>query len=83
MGNSTVPYPIAFGKEYIYYPDEATYIKRNELETPISAKYSNELFFEYYGFIGENKKKQHKMDLKCIVRYTDLSVYKNNKGFDE
>lgn len=69
IGNSDVPYPVAFGKENVYFMLDRVYIMNNELETPITVAKSPYIYGEFYGHIGSKKgahKKYNMLNTKIL-----------------
>lgn len=66
MGNSDVPYPIAYGEENVYYMLDMAYVPRDELKTAISVEKASRLWDEYYGINAfrknKSKRNKHKME---------------------
>ena len=66
IGNSDVPYPVAYGTENVYFLLDRQFIKNDELETPITVANSSEIYGEYYGHIGTKKGTHNKHNILNI-----------------
>jgi hypothetical protein len=51
MGNSDVPYPLAYGTENIYFLCERSYVKSDQLHLEPTVINAEELYGEFYGHI--------------------------------
>ena len=65
VGNSDVPYPIAYGEDYMYFMLERKYVKKQQFETPITVKNAEDLYGEFYGHIHPEKNKR-KIKIKGV-----------------
>lgn len=61
MGNSLMPYPVAYGNKNIYFILEKKYLPRSDIDTPIMASTAEDLMAEYYEKkkLGKPMKKIH------------------------
>lgn len=66
LGPSDVPYPIAYGENYIYFMLDFKMIHRDDLETPITIENAEKLYGEFYGYIGDKKGKHKKYNMKNV-----------------
>ncbi len=66
MGNSDVPYPVAYSDDYVYFFLDKKIVPIAELETPITVAKAGDLYGEFYGFIGSKKNKLTKIDMKNV-----------------
>ena len=66
VGNSDVPYPVAFGENDVYFMLDKKLVKHDELETEVSVANAEDLYGEFYGHIG-SKKKIAKLPMKNVV----------------
>ncbi|XWV25752.1 hypothetical protein QJ857_gp1336 [Tupanvirus soda lake] len=66
VGNSDVPYPVAFSENYVYFMLDKEMIKIVDLETVVSVQNAEELYGEYYGHIGSAKGKHKKYNMKNV-----------------
>lgn len=74
IGNSDVPYPVAYGNEYVYFMLDEKKIKINDLEFKLTVANAEDLYGEYYGHLGA-KKGKHK---KYAFDYVEM-LYKQGK----
>jgi hypothetical protein len=67
VGNSDVPYPVAYSENYVYFMLDKKYVPKKQLmiqATPINAE---DIYSEYYGHINpENNKKMRKIKFKKV-----------------
>ena len=69
VGNSDVPYPVAYGENNIYFMLDQKMIRRDELETPITFTNAEKLYGEFYGHSGYKKHKKFNMkSVKVLVK---------------
>lgn len=66
VGNNDVPYPVAFGNDNVYFFLDNQFIKRNDLETPVIVANAEDLYAEFYGYIGSKKGKYPKYDMENV-----------------
>jgi hypothetical protein len=66
VGNSDVPYPVAFGETYVYFMLDKQLVNKNELETEVSVVNAEDLYGEFYGHVG-SKKRLNKIPMKKVV----------------
>jgi len=70
VGNSDVPYPVAYSDNHVYFMLDHEYIKTDELITvalPINAE---NMYGEFYGHIHpENKEKLKKIKMKNLKKF--------------
>lgn len=52
VGNSDVPYPVAYGKKNVYFMLEKRVVPRDKLETPITVDGADDIYGEFYGHVG-------------------------------
>lgn len=55
VGNSDVPYPVAYSKNNVYFMLDDQYIKRKDLELEANVSNAENLYGEFYGHIGEKQ----------------------------
>jgi hypothetical protein len=74
MGNSSVPYPIAFGHEYLYFMLENKYVPKDQFSLKITPANSCDLYSEFYGHINKGAQKYMEKikfkKLKILVKRT-------------
>ncbi|XWV24520.1 mg989 protein [Tupanvirus deep ocean] len=66
VGNSDVPYPVAFGENYVYFMLDQQMIKIDDLETTVSVKNSEDLYGEFYGHVGSAKGNHKRYKMKNV-----------------
>lgn len=66
VGNSNVPYPVAYGAEYVYFMLDNKKIKRTDMETIVGVYTADNLYSEFYGHIGTKKGNHIKYDFDSI-----------------
>ncbi len=66
VGNSDVPYPVAFGENNVYFMLDKKYIRKDDLETSVTVKNAEKLYSEFYGHIGTKQGKQPKYNMKNV-----------------
>lgn len=66
VGNSDVPYPVAYGEDNVYFILEMKYIKKDELETSATVANAVKIYGEFYGHIGDKKKKKEQHNVKKV-----------------
>lgn len=66
IGNSDVPYPVAFGEVNVYFMLDKQYISINDLETPVTVAEADTLYGEFYGFVGSKRGNHTKYPFKRI-----------------
>ena len=66
IGNSDVPYPVAWSKDKVYFMLSRAWVKREDLKTPITVKDSEELHGEFYRKTPDNKK--HAMQDVVVIQ---------------
>lgn len=52
VGNSDVPYPVAYGKKFVYFMLDKEKIKINDLETEVNVANAEDLYGEFYKKMG-------------------------------
>ena len=67
MGNSDVPYPVAYGSEYVYFMLNEEKIKRSDMELDATVANAGDIYGEFYGHIGSKKGKHTKYDFDDVV----------------
>ena len=55
MGNSRVPYPVAFGTTYLYFMLDAEKVDKKEFQSEVYLENAEELYSEYYGYVKRTK----------------------------
>jgi hypothetical protein len=73
VGNSDVPYPVAFGEKDVYFMLDKQLVKHDELETEVTVANAEDLYGEFYGHIG-SKKKIPKLPMKNVVMLQERIV---------
>lgn len=69
MGNSDVPYPLAYGTENIYFICEHSYVRIDQLQLKPTVQNAEDLYGEYYGHIVfPNELKFEKVPLLGLKR---------------
>ncbi len=71
IGNSDVPYPVAFGETDIYFMIENCILDRQDLKTPIVSGNASELYNELYCI---NSFKGHKCHQKYNIKHKKVLV---------
>lgn len=67
VGNSQVPYPIAYDKENIYFMLDQVYVARNKFKTKINLLNGEKIYGEFYdNFERNNNKMEH-----LYIKYDD------------
>lgn len=66
VGNNDVPYPVAYGTKNVYFMLDKVFIKNEDLETPITVANAEDLYGEFYGWIGSKKGSHQKYKFKNI-----------------
>lgn len=56
VGNNDVPYPIAYGKDNIYFMLDKQFIKRVDLHSPITVSGAEDLYSEFFHIAYGSKK---------------------------
>lgn len=71
LGNSDVPYPVAFGEENLYFMVEYQYISHDHINTKIEFKYADDLYDELYSKYRSRKEKKNikKIKKKILAKY--------------
>jgi len=65
VGNSDVPYPVAYGSKYVYFMLDRQKVKKSSLFTPATPPFAEDIYGEFYGHLHpENKFKKIKFS-KC------------------
>lgn len=67
VGNSDVPYPVAYSNEKVYFMLDNKFINHNDLENPITVKGAEDLYQEFYGQLNSIDK-SHKFEIKILIR---------------
>lgn len=67
VGNSDVPYPIAYGPEYVYFMLDKKRIKKSDLELEATVANAGDLYGEFYGHVGSKKGKHEKNNFNNVV----------------
>ncbi len=67
VGNSDVPYPVAYGYDNVYFMLDKQKVDRCILETPVTVKDAEDMYLEFYGHIGSKRGKHAKYDMKDVV----------------
>lgn len=49
LGNSDVPYPVAYSKKYVFFMLDSMYVNKDQLETPALPINAEKMYFEFYG----------------------------------
>lgn len=71
IGNNDVPYPVIYGEEYVYFPDEQYKVKKTEIPIPVTIANAEEIYGIFYGHIKEYDKLpvvEHMADETIISR---------------
>ena len=55
VGNSDVPYPVAYGSEYVYFMLDEKKIKKSDLEFEATVANAEDLYGEFFGHLGSKK----------------------------
>ncbi len=63
----SVPYPVAFGKNNVYFMLDKLLIKKSEPETDVTVANAEDLYGEFYGHIGSSKGNHNKVLKKNVV----------------
>lgn len=72
LGNSDVPYPLAYGTENIYFLCERSYVKANQMQLEPTVANAEDLYGEYYGHITfPNTHKFDKVPLLSLKHIVD------------
>ena len=69
VGNSDVPYPIAFSKNNVYFMLDLVWVNKKHLITEATVFNSEKLYGEFYGHINKDNNKnivKNKQKLKNI-----------------
>ena len=82
LGNSDVPYPVAYGSTNIYFMLDIKYVAIDQLSTPISVHNANQLYSEFYGHCYKEKQKcmiKHDFNRLNILDKKNINFGKKNK----
>ena len=66
MGNSDVPYPVAYSEKYVYFLLDKQMILREEFEIPVSIANAGKLYGEFYGHIGPKNHSHKKIKMEDV-----------------
>jgi hypothetical protein len=67
VGNSDVPYPVAYSQNYVYFMLECEYVAKDQLTTEATPINAEEIYGEFYGqVLPENQKAMKKIGVKKL-----------------
>ncbi|VBB18193.1 mg989 protein [Yasminevirus sp. GU-2018] len=67
VGNSDVPYPVAYTKNYVYFMLENEYVRKDQLTTEATPVNADDIYGEFYGHIyPENQDAMKKIRFKKL-----------------
>ena len=67
VGNSDVPYPVAYGSEYVYFMLDMKKIKKSDLEFDATVANAEDLYGEFYGHLGSKKANHTRYSFDNVV----------------
>jgi len=69
VGNSDVPYPVAYTKNYVYFLIDNKYVPKVDLLIKATVENADHIYSEFYGHINqENYKKMRKYDINVVKK---------------
>ncbi len=70
IGNSDVPYPVAYSENYVYFMLEGNYVQKTNLVTEAIPANADEIYGEFYGHLKSSKKivKNNFKKIKILVK---------------
>lgn len=70
IGNSDVPYPVAYSENYVYFMLEGKYVQKTNLTTEAIPINADEIYGEFYGHLKSSKQivKNNFKKLKILVK---------------
>lgn len=73
VGNSDVPYPVAYGKDNVYFLIDNSYMDRKYIITEATVANAVDIYMEFYGHIngdakGRNNRPKHKIKNKKVIQ---------------
>lgn len=78
VGNSDVPYPVAYGTEYVYFMLDMQKVLRSELEVEATVGNAEEIYGEFYGHLHKKKYKIPKLPIDNVEiiqdRFMDYDI---------
>lgn len=64
VGNSDVPYPVAYSKHYVYFMLDQQYVPRDQFITKANVKNAQKIYREFYGIIHKDNHNNVKLSRK-------------------
>ena len=73
VGNSDVPYPVAYSDKYVFFMLDNVYVKKEQLQTPAVPINAENIYGEFYGHNPRPKnlkkiKKEKMKKLKILIK---------------
>ena len=70
LGNSDVPYPVAYSRKYVFFMLDNMYVNKDQLKTPALLINSEKIYAEFYGALypGDHIEKNQMKNYKILVK---------------
>ena len=79
VGNSDVPYPVAYSNKFVFFMLDNVYVKKEQLQTPALPINAENIYGEFYGHdvLPKKQKNQNKINKIKMKKFKILIKRKN------